>query len=371
MAIGSNLIIRALRECDVLNNLSAAEWGDFFRLTRNSDTYLRFGYLLSNCKHYPEFPEKVRDYLAGAKYIAAEQQRSVRWEARCIAKLLAEIDVVPIFLKGAAYILAELPPAQGRGVRDVDILVPQENLRDVEALLLKSGWGHVELNPYDQRYFRDWMHELPPLQHRKRRTVLDVHHTILPKTGRIHPDVPALLAGARTLQNGLGKVLCPQDMLLHSAAHLFLDGEFDGALRDLTDMDLLLRHFSAQEAGFWNSLVDRARLHQLERPLYYALRYTTSLLGTPVPLAVLSAAEIGRPKRLAGLLMDACFIRAVLPEPKTENSLLTTAARLSLYIRSHWLKMPPLLLFQHLYQKALRRWFTAEEELDKKRKSLN
>ena len=37
---------------------------------------------------------------------------------------------------------------------------------------------------YDQRYYREWMHELPPLLHVRRQTALDVHHAIAPETAR-------------------------------------------------------------------------------------------------------------------------------------------------------------------------------------------
>jgi hypothetical protein len=37
-------------------------------------------------------------------------------------------------------------------------------------------------------------------------------------------------------------------------------------------------------------------------------------------------------------------------------SRLSGMARWALYVRSHWLRMPPLLLMQHLTRKVLRRW---------------
>ena len=40
------------------------------------------------------------------------------------------------------------------------------------------------LTPYDDAYYRDHMHELPPLIHKERDRMIDVHHTILPLTAR-------------------------------------------------------------------------------------------------------------------------------------------------------------------------------------------
>ena len=51
--------------------------------------------------------------------------------------------------------------------------------------------------------------------------------------------------------------------------------------------------------------------------------------------------------------MDALFLRTLQPNPAGNG--LSSLARGSLYIRAHWLRMPPLLLAQHLAVKALRR----------------
>ena len=69
-------------------------------------------------------------------------------------------------------------------------------------------------------------------------------------------------------------------MVLHSAMHLFYDGEFDHGLRDLVDIHRLLQRFGAEPA-FWQALPGRARVLQLERPLFYALRYAAALLAQP------------------------------------------------------------------------------------------
>ncbi|WP_164045505.1 nucleotidyltransferase family protein, partial [Serratia marcescens] len=67
-------------------------------------------------------------------------------------------------------------------IGDLDILVPRDRLDEVEAALLAAGWEWVKPDPYDDAYYRRWMHELPPLIHRERDRMIDVHHTILPLT---------------------------------------------------------------------------------------------------------------------------------------------------------------------------------------------
>ncbi len=45
----------------------------------------------------------------------------------------------------------------------------------------------IKSDPYDDLYYRRWMHELPPLVHSERGQLVDVHHTILPLTAGRSP----------------------------------------------------------------------------------------------------------------------------------------------------------------------------------------
>ncbi len=88
--------------------------------------------------------------------------------------------------------------------------------------------------------------------------MLDIHHTILPLTARLKPDPAKLWADAVGVEGQSSfKVLAPMDMVLHSATHLFHDGELQQGLRDLVDLDALMRHFGANP-DFWPQLVSRA-----------------------------------------------------------------------------------------------------------------
>src|SRR4029077_2269222 len=130
---------------------------------------------------------------------------------------------------------------------------PLDKLHEVEAALMLHGWFSTHDNAYDQKYYRQWMHELPPLQHNVRMSVLDVHHAILPPTSRLKPDSAKLLSAAQPIARMPGlRVLAPTDMVLHSATHLFHNEDLTHGLRDLADLDSLVRLFGAQ-ADFWDA----------------------------------------------------------------------------------------------------------------------
>ena len=148
--------------------------------------------------------------------------------------------------------------------------------------------------------------------------------------------------------------LSPVDMILHCSAHMFQDGELYGAIRELIDLDDLLRHFG-ENGNLWEFLVLRATELGLQRPLFYALRFSVSILASPVPDYVISAAaDAGRPKWPISLIMDGLVNRVLIQEPQDRVRWDTVIARWILYLRSHWLRMPPLRLISHLCRKLFR-----------------
>jgi hypothetical protein len=346
------LVLKAFRHPDTLTTLSLAQWDVLIRQARAANLLASLYALLYRRGMIEYIPLQPREHLEWSHMLAQRQHEEVEREVSLIRKALAGTGVPVILLKGAAYVMAKLPHAEGRLFSDIDILVPKKSIGVVEAALMLHGWASTHLDEYDQRYYRTWMHELPPMQHIKRLTVIDVHHAILPETAPLHPDPDKLRAAACRLDayDDL-MVLAPADMVLHSAVHLLHDGELDNGLRDLVDLDNLLRHFDSLPT-FWPTLVERARELELTRPLFYALRYTERLLDTPIPSSVMCAALIGRPGRTMLMLMDQLFSRALMPDHSSCADWFTGPARQMLYIRANWLRMPPLLLAHHLFHKA-------------------
>lgn len=352
-AVG-NLLLEALRHPDIVLSASPTEWDILLRQASYANVLARLCVQLQALELLDKLPPKVCERMQAARAVAMAHERVLRWEVSRLQYALESTGVPIILLKGAAYVLANLPPARGRLYADVDIMVPKDSLVVVEAALLQHGWEHTTLEAYDQRYYRTWMHELPPLQHRERKTVVDVHHAILPPTARLRPDPQYLWQAAQPLPHSTLLVLEPADMLLHCATHMFYDGEVTGGLRDLTDFDDLLRYFSSQP-GFWEHLRDRARLLNLERPLFYGLRYAARFLNTPVPETGLPMGRPGTPPPWVLHIMDIMVVQALtsfLPETTQWPSAL---ACWCLYVRSHFLRMPPFLLARHLLRKSLRR----------------
>jgi hypothetical protein len=346
------LLIHVLREPARMAQLGLADWDLLLRQALAANLTASLYCLADEQGLLGTLPAQPRRHLEWAGTLLRRHGDGVRWEVTRIAAALAAIDAPLILLKGAAYTLAGLPPARGRLFSDIDVLLPKPCIPEAEAALMMAGWVSQHQDDYDQRYYRVWMHEIPPMQHFKRGSMIDVHHAILPLTARAKPDTAKLRAAALALPGQSNvQVLAPADMVLHSATHLFCDGEFDKGLRDLLDLHRLLCHFDA-EPGFWQALPGRAREMDLARPLFYALRYAARVLGTPVPAAVTAALAPSGPGPLLLALMDGLFLRALMPLHASCAGPLTGLAHSLLYIRGNWLRMPPLLLARHLFHKA-------------------
>lgn len=346
------LLLRVMRAPGVVHELDAAGWDMLLRQAAAANLDAALLVLLEDAGLLDAVPAAPRTHLEWTRTAAVSHARATRYEVREIGRALAGLGLPLILLKGAAYAMAGLEAGRGRLFSDIDILVPKTRLSEVEAALMMHGWVTTHHDAYDQRYYRQWMHELPPMQHARRGNSIDVHHAILPETAPVRPDPDSLRARARPIDGMPGlAVLAPDDMVLHSAVHLFFDGEFDKGVRDLFDLHRLLGQFGAQP-GFWEGLPARARALELGRPLFYALRYCRLLFGTAVPQAVIDAVAQDGPNPALRWLMDGLFERALRPLHPSCETRASAVARFLLYVRGNWLRMPPLLLSRHLLHKA-------------------
>ena len=298
-------------------------------------------------------PARYEVHLVSSLKLLRRATLSMQVEVARVAELLARAGIPCVLLKGTAYLAAGLPPARNRVFSDIDVLVPQDAMARAESALLGGGWIAQDLSHYHQRYYREWMHEIPPLAHIQRGSIIDLHHTIVPPTSAFRVDGAALLAATRALASPRGvQVLQPCDMVLHSAVHLFTDGEFDNGLRDLLDLHELLAHFEREDAGFWDVLICRAGLLGLQRPLFHALGQAQRLLGTPLPAPVQGWLRHQAPVWPSRTLMTWLLRVGLRPNHPSCRAPGDGLARWLLYIRSHALRMPMRLLLPHLVRKA-------------------
>ncbi len=318
--------------------LSPRDWDSIIGVARSEAMLATLACRLESA----DLPPTIAALFADQRATAQVAQQQALWEAEMARRALAPAGIEFVLLKGAAYAAAGMACAEGRQIGDLDILVLATDIRRAENALLKAGWEWVKSDPYDDHYYRAHMHELPPLIHKARDRMIDVHHTILPRTHRITPDALALVSDAVKTAGGHA-VLEPTDMAAHCAAHMLADGDLQGGLRNLWDFHTMTRDFAAADAGFWGKLDGRADLHGLRGAAHRAARLSRDLYGAALP-------EGWNRQDPA----DAWFRHRLLARDdwgRVTHPLLEQA----FYIRSHWLRMPPAMLAKHLWTKWRKR----------------
>ncbi|OHD04910.1 MAG: hypothetical protein A3E77_12130 [Sphingopyxis sp. RIFCSPHIGHO2_12_FULL_65_19] len=320
--------------------LASRDWDGVIGVARSEAMLATLAHRLERAA----LPAPVAALFADQRAAAKVAQAQALWEAEMARRALAPAGIEFVLLKGAAYAAAGMSCSEGRQIGDLDILVLASDIRRAENELLNAGWEWVKSDPYDDFYYREHMHELPPLIHKTRDRMIDVHHTILPRTHRITPDALLLMSEAVETSSGF-RVLNPAAMVCHCAAHMLADGDLQGGLRNLWDLHCLTVGFLKDDPDFYLTLIEEAHRHGLTNVVRRGLRLANSLYGTPLQPYVAPLMSSFEPE-----LADDFYIRRLLARDdwgRVTRPLLEQA----FYIRSHWLRMPPAMLAKHLWTK--------------------
>lgn len=194
-----------------------------------------------------------------------------------VLRLLRLENIPVIALKGAH--LAEFVYAHHalRSMNDLDLLVHEEDLMKVDALLLEMGCTPTE-------YHRtvdgncEFAYIMP-----KQDVYLEIHWSILPPQfpfpidtdGQWGRSRPVIIAGVEAA------VFCPEDLLLHLCLHASYKHGFEPGLRLFADIIEILRQ---HEADIDWSLVHRlTREWDVGKSVYLTLKLAMELLGARLP----------------------------------------------------------------------------------------
>lgn len=337
-------LLRILAGKVTVDQLSPDECSLLLAEARSAGLLGRLAYALTDGAKVDLLPSQLKQPLLAATIQAKGFRRDVFRELGHIQKALSQLKVPVVLLKGASYVLMAVPSADGRIFSDVDLLVPKDAIGHAEAALMLGGWSVGTLDSYDQRYYRQWSHEIPPMTHLHRGTTLDLHHSLVMPTCRVRIDTGRMIGDARPVEsNGFWWRLSDEDMVLHASCHLVLNSEFDRGLRDLWDIDLLYRHFASTTEGFSDRLVSRANQVGLATILGQVMRLVSKFFNTPLPTNLLKAKD--------GVFLSLISRAASTRHPQT-RPWGQGAADMALIWREMHLRLPPRLLAIHLLHKT-------------------
>lgn len=350
------LLIDVFKKPQTISQLSDLDWDTLTGQAKASGLLGRLYYLFSKYSLLNQIPSYVIWHYQAAYQITERLKKNALREIDDLSKTLQSQGIETIFLKGAAYQVSQAQCHYGRYMSDIDLLVQKEELPKVQRLLLQHGWLAAPMDDYDQKYYREWMHEIPPLYHIERETTLDVHHNILPLTNENAPKASDLTTRSVTHSwCGEVNVLCTLDTVIHSAVHLFTDSEFHHALRDLSDLDWLITEYSQSNPNFVMELVTRANDLGLSRYIWLALTFTKKVFNTNISEQAISQLNDKPTSTLRKNTLLFSYEQIFLPNHKSCRTWKMGLASEILFWRSHLIKMPLRILIPHLCKKSYKR----------------
>ncbi len=335
------ILVAAFRAPDRVRSLKEGDWNQIIEVGRKQQLLGQLAALLDREQllNRSSVPSGVLRHLELAKLTASRRSEAAAWEVSAARRAIAP-SIPIVLLKGCAYAACDDHAATGRLFSDIDLLVHREHLSVVEGSLVSVGWKPSQVNQYDLAYYQNWMHEIPPLEHVRRHTVIDLHHAINPPISRYFIRPEKLFAATVEIACGVF-VLAPTDRIIHCALHLLQEGEPNKLLRDLYDLHLLIRQHHGTDPDL-RQISHRSDELNVSNLVFTAVGAAQSIFEPNLN---------SRPKIT---WMQSAITRAAL-EYSGSVSAIGHLARATLVAYSHRIKMPMRILVPHLIRKSIKR----------------
>lgn len=344
--MSSSELIALLQAPEKASRLAVADWNSVVEAGRKTQMLGQLSASLRSYGGVEAVPQAVQRHLDLADLTSKRRTESAMWEVATIRRAVDQ-SIPIILLKGCAYAACGDQNSFGRIYSDIDLMVQRAQLAATEAALFGAGWKPGSVSTYDAAYYRNWMHEVPPMEHVRRHTVVDLHHAINPPVSRHFVSPEKLLERIKEVLPGV-YVLDAPDRVIHCALHMLQEGEPKKLLRDLYDLHLLVsQHFGGSDGV--RHLYIRAQELQVENLVRVAVRAAKSLF----------ASNDASDQVTFGWLRN-CLLRAAR-DANGVGTMLGKIAGTAVLAHSHWMKMPVRLLVPHLVRKSYLRMTNADD----------
>jgi hypothetical protein len=236
-----------------LDNLSNEQWQTLFTLAKSHRIGPLLHHKLRERKLYS--PEEIAVELDKLYQQSALRSLTSQAELLKLHRLLENAGIHFIALKGSYLATKVYPSSAIRPMRDIDLLLPEKELRTAYQLLLEAGYTHPPRYQGDpEAMFKIGKH-LPPLLS-PAKIVIELHDKVL------HPedwgngdftDEPDFWQHCTTTSIGNKRfpVMCATDLLLHLIIHACFDHKFNNGPLTFPDIAFLLKKKSIDWKLFW------------------------------------------------------------------------------------------------------------------------
>lgn len=325
--------------------LDEIKWNALLRVLREKSLTASFYNRLRMKNIHSLIPDYCTNSFTSAVRFADAQAHQTFIQAKKLSSLLSDYDIPFIFLKGAAYTLGGNANGVGRLMTDIDICVVRGNIDTLENVLLNHKWSFKDMDEHDDKYYRAWSHELPPLKNDQEGVVLDVHHTLVPPVKGRFLNINELVSSS--VKCDAFNVPSNEWLILHSALHLIINEDVDNGLRDLTDIFTLLTNNKDVK-----STITRTYALFVKEGFYYEWRILVLLLNHYFAMEIFEGTETGFPIRYR--VRAFALKRAILPRSSYLSQKYSNSWSALNYILGYLSKMPVSILIRQALFKAYR-----------------
>ncbi|MBV9156486.1 MAG: nucleotidyltransferase family protein [Acidobacteriaceae bacterium] len=229
----------------------------------------------------PDLPADISEFFLGVQELNRERNQQIISETIRIARLLNEIGIEPVVLKGAAYLLAGVyKDLSARFIGDLDLLLPASMLTKAVEVLANDGYVAGEVN-FGHHYF--------PLR-RQQEVWVELHHSLGGGTSRSILPAPEMLKNSisRDFDGARLRVPSPNDLVIHHVLHAQIhQAHSEGiwpTLRTVYDLVCLQNRF--ERAIDWTSIAQQFRVNRREGALAAHLLLCEEVLGMKKPIPI-------------------------------------------------------------------------------------
>lgn len=229
---------------------------------------------------------EVREFLAAVHAASIERNQELRDQLAEAVAALNRADIEPVLLKGAIRLVDDLYPDIGwRMMRDLDILVPESQLRSAVEALREAGYDATRPTTRSPRAASERAH-LPALRHPGRLALVEVHRRLFLSSRRLL-DAAEVFDGSRfvTFEGAIARMPSTEHQITHLIGHCQVtDHGYALAsiqLRDLLEAAALAR-WSAERVD-WRIVSARFAAAGYHRPFLTFLLSLDDLSFYPLP----------------------------------------------------------------------------------------
>ncbi len=228
----------------------------------------------------------VMERLEAQYYAQAALNVSLHGELERVLSAFTEEQIPVIVLKGAALAEEVYGNIALRSMQDLDLLARWRDLDAADSLM--RVLGYLPDDSYRSlEWYRNQHHHLAPYGSKDGRTVVEIHHHIVPPAASVRVPIEELWTRARRARVASVRALVfsPEDQLLHQCLDISCVDRFARKLRALYDIVAITDRYRSKID--WPQVVAAARAYRASRAVYYPLCLAQHVAGAEVPDGVL------------------------------------------------------------------------------------